>query len=200
MSEPKTLLAMAGADPTPGRLSASSLLLIDCQMEYVDGALPLTGVEAALDEVSRLLVRARAADTPVIHVAHAGAAGGPFDRAAPRGQFAAQAAPIDGETVIEKSLPNCFAGTDLEAALKATGRGELIVAGFMTHMCVSATVRRGLDLGFRTTVIASAAATRDLPCATGGDVVAAELLHKVSLAALADRFAVIAQSSADLSE
>ena len=55
MSEPKTLLAMAGADPTPNALGDATLVVINCQMEYVDGALPLAGVEAVLDEVARLL-------------------------------------------------------------------------------------------------------------------------------------------------
>ncbi|MBT3172251.1 MAG: cysteine hydrolase, partial [Rhodospirillaceae bacterium] len=47
MSEPKTLLQMAGADLTPNALSESALVLIDCQMEYVSGAVPLPGVADA---------------------------------------------------------------------------------------------------------------------------------------------------------
>ena len=37
MSQPKTLLEMAGADMTPNALSDSALVLIDYQMEYVTG-------------------------------------------------------------------------------------------------------------------------------------------------------------------
>jgi nicotinamidase-related amidase len=70
-------------------------------------------------------------------------------------------------------------------------RKDIVVGGFMTHMCVSATVRAALDLGWRSTVVASAAATRDLPAINGG-VVAAAQLHAIELAALADRFAVVA--------
>ena len=60
-------------------------------------------------------------------------------------------------------------------------------------MCLSATARAALDLGYRSTVVASAAATRDLPGFAGG-VVAAEILHDAELAALADRFAVVART------
>lgn len=188
---------MAGADLTPSSLSNATVLLIDCQMEYVSGGMPLPSVASALNEVEKLLARARATGCPIVHVAHKGAAGGMFDRDAERGQFAAQAGALDGEVIVEKGLPNAFANTNLQEVLSATGRKELIVAGFMTHMCVSSTVRAALDLGYRNTVIANAAATRDLPTVDGG-VISAEALHNASLAALSDRFAIIAASIDDL--
>lgn len=190
MDAPKTLLALAGADTTPNALAESVLVLIDCQREYVDGRLALPAIEPALAEAGRLLARARAAGAPVIHIVHRGAPGGLFDPEGPSGQIAPEVAPRAGEAVIGKRLPNAFAGTELDAALKAIGRTRLIVAGFMTHMCVSSTVRAALDLGYRSTVVASAAATRDLPLPDGGTI-AAQDLHAASLAALADRFAVV---------
>ena len=72
-----------------------------------------------------------------------------------------------GETVLVKSLPNAFAGTPLADLVRATGRREIVIAGFATHMCVSATARSALDHGFRTTVVAAATATRDLPHVCG---------------------------------
>ncbi len=197
MAEPKTLLSLSGADMTPGALSKSTIISIDCQYEYVDGMLPLPGVTEALAEVRRLLERARSAGAPIIHIAHKGAPGGAFDRTAANGQIVDAAAPIGEEKVIEKPLPNAFAKTNLADALKEIGRKELIVCGFMTHMCISSTVRAALDLGYRNTVVASAAGTRDLPKA-GGGVIDARSLHDASLAALADRFAIIAGTSDDL--
>ncbi len=197
MTNPKTLLSMAGADMTPSRLANSTILLIDCQMEYVSGAMPLPDVASALDEIEKLLARGRNAECPIVHVAHKGGAGGMFDREAERGQLAVQAASKQGESIIEKGLPNSFAHTNLQDILTEIGRKELIVAGFMTHMCVSSTVRAALDLGYRNTVVASAAATRDLPTYDGG-VISAHDLHIASLAALADRFAIIAPSVVDI--
>ncbi len=199
MPEPKTLLALSGADLTPSRLSAATLVLIDCQMEYVDGALALPGVGPALESAGRLLGRAREAGTPVVHIVHKGQPGGPFDLEAERGQIAPQVAAENGETVISKGLPNGFAGTDLHATLQALGRKELIFGGFMTHMCVSSSVRAALDLGYRTTLVAGAAATRDLPL-PGGGVIDAKSLHNASLAALADRFAIIVPEADALPE
>lgn len=197
MTEPKTLLALAGADPTPSPLSEAALVLIDCQMEYVNGALVLPGVAPALAEAARLLERAREAGAPVLHVVHVGRAGGPFDPDAERGRIAPEVAPREGERIVQKTLPNSFAATALHEELQKTGRKQLIFGGFMTHMCVSSSVRAALDLGYRSTVVARAAATRDLPV-PGGGVIDANSLHAASLAALADRFAVIAPDAAAL--
>jgi nicotinamidase-related amidase len=191
MPAPKTLLAMAGAPAAPPALKDAAIVVIDAQREYVDGKLPLPGVEAALAEIAALLARARAAGSPIVHVRHMGRAGGLFDPAGPGGAIAAPAAPKEGEPVVGKTLPNAFAGTDLAARLGALGRRELVVCGFMTHMCVSSTVRAALDLGYRCTVPAAATATRDLPDPVIGATVPAAALQRASLAALADRFAIV---------
>jgi len=48
-------------------------------------------------------------------------------------------APLPDEPVIEKELPNAFAGTDLQARLDAAGHRNIVLAGFTTQMCVSST-------------------------------------------------------------
>ncbi len=65
------------------------------------------------------------------------------------------------------------------------------MAGFQTHMCISATARSALDHGYRVTVVANACATRDLPDPLGGEPLSAAQLHRVSLAELHDRFATV---------
>ncbi len=192
----KTLLQLAGAPLHPAPLGAAALVVIDAQGEYREGPLALPGLVPALERLSVLLDAARRAGALVIHVAHKGRAGGLFDRAGPGGAILPEAAPLPGETVVEKGLPNAFAGTDLAGLLAATGRKELLLAGFMTHMCVSSTARAGLDLGFRVTVAADACATRALPGVAGGPELAADQVHAVALAELADRFAIVAPVSA----
>ncbi|MBX3514535.1 MAG: cysteine hydrolase [Xanthobacteraceae bacterium] len=196
MSTPKTLLQMAGASLEPGKFSESAVVIIDAQNEYLNGKLPLPGVEAALDNIAILLKAARAANAPIIHVQHKGRAGGLFDPGADAFKLAPQAANEPGEAIVEKPLPNSFAQTNLQDVLTKTGRKSLIVAGFMTHMCVSSTVRAALDLGYRTTVVADAAGTRDLPDPTGGPALSAAELHRAALAGLADRFAIVAMLEA----
>jgi nicotinamidase-related amidase len=195
---PKTLLEMAGAAPAPPRLAEAALVVIDAQHEYVDGALPLAGIGAALEEIARLIARARAEGAAIVHVRHRGRPGGAFDPTARRGEIVAAAAPQGSETVVEKALPNAFASTSLKSVLDATGRRDLVLAGFMTHMCVEATARGAVDLGFRAAVVAAATATRDLPDPLGGAPIAAAEVQRNALAALADRFATIVRSANDL--
>jgi nicotinamidase-related amidase len=197
----KTLLQMSGADLTPPKLADTAVVIIDAQREYVDGALPLPGVAAALDHIEGLLAAARKSGAPVVHVRHKGRAGGLFDFDKPAYRPAPQAAEIAGEPVVDKALPNGFAGTNLKEVLDATGKKRLVIAGFMTHMCISSTARAAIDLGFGTVVVADACATRDLPRppagASAGGVISAADLHDAELAALADRFAIVC-NTADL--
>ena len=190
MTEAKTLREMAGASPGPPPLEESSLVLIDCQREYTDGKLPLTGVNQALAEGARVLNAARAAGTPIVHVIHRGQPGGLFDPTGPGGEEVSEIAAAPDEKIVYKGLPNAFAGTELDEVLKGFGRKNMIAIGFMTHMCVSSTVRAGLDLGYGLAVVANACATRDLPDGHGG-IVSASTLHKAELAALSDRFASV---------
>lgn len=195
---PKTLLEMSGADLTPGPISTSTLILIDCQNEYVTGALPLDGIDHAMAAAADMLQRFRAQGAPVIHIQHQGKPGGAFDLDQDRGQIDARVAPVDGEDVILKALPNSFAGTNLQDRLVEIGRQNLTIVGFQTHMCVSATTRAALDLGFRNTLIADAITTRDLPGAAGAPDVPARVIHDATLAALADRFAIVTKSVSDV--
>lgn len=186
-----TLLSLTHAAHPPARLSESVVVIIDAQREYTDGRLPLAGVAAALHQTHRLLERARAAGVPIIHIQQISAPGrGVFEAGGPYIAFAPEATPLPSEPVITKSLPNAFAGTSLDATLKQLGRKHVIFSGYMTHMCISATARAALDLGYDNTVIADACATRALPEPAGGTISAATV-HRVALAELADRFSTV---------
>ncbi len=192
-----TMLQMAGASPTPATMANGVLVIIDAQREYTDGLLPLTGVGPAVDALAVLLDKARKAAAPIIHVRHKGSpAGKAFNPTLSGFEIVKQLTPRDGEAIIDKGLPNAFAGTELAKQLQASGRKNLIVGGFMTHMCVSATVRSATDHGFMSTVAADTVATRDLPDATGGATVAADAINRITLAALSDRFAWIVPTAA----
>ncbi|WP_197381896.1 cysteine hydrolase family protein [Mycolicibacterium mengxianglii] len=187
MSE--TLRNLAGLPAQPASLADSTLILIDCQNTYTTGTMELEGVQAALDEAAVLLDRARTAGVPVIHIQHTDGPGSLYDIEGESGAIVAQVAPRGDEPVVVKSYPNSFVETDLEQRLKALGSTNLVLAGFMTHMCVNSTARGAFNLGYAPTVVASATATRALPGVEG--TVPAAALQAASLAALSDLFAVV---------
>ena len=192
-----TLRALEGMPAAPARLADSALVLIDCQNTYTRGVMELDGVQAALDEVAMLLDRARTAGIPVIHIQHNGGAGSPYDIDAEIGAIVDRVAPREGEPVVVKSYPNSFVQTDLDERLKAVGASNLVLAGFMTHMCVNSTARGGFNLGYAPTVVAAATAARELP-GVDGDAVPAAAMQSASLAAMADLFAVVVPDVADI--
>lgn len=189
---PQTLFALSGRQPTPAPLEDAVLILIDYQNVYLSGPLALAGVDQALHAASTLLAAARKVGTRIIHVAHRGAAGGLFDREQPRGAIIDAMRPESGEVIIEKPRPNAFSGTELTACVGPAGT-RIIVAGFMTHNCVSSTVRAALDLGYSVTLAGDACATRDLPFEAG--VMPASELHRAVLAGLADMHACVVTAS-----
>lgn len=197
MSDLVTLRGLSGLSPEAASLRSSALVMVDLQNTYREGVMRLEGVEPALREAAALLARARDAGIPIFHIQHDAGPGSPYDVRAPIGQISDEVAPQGDEPVITKAYPSSFVGTDLQARLEAAGAKDVLLAGFMTHMCINSTARSAFNLGFRPTVVASATATRDLP-APDGSVVPAKQLQAASLAALADLFAVVAPRQADI--
>lgn len=190
-----TIREIAGLPGAPAKLSESALIMIDCQNTYREGIMKLVGVEAALQHATELLQRARNAGVPVFHIQHDAGVGSPYDLSAASGQIADMVAPADNEPVIVKNFPDSFSSTNLDEQLKATGRKDLILAGFMSHMCVSSTARGGFDRGYAVSVVENTTATRDLPDGKGNMIPANEV-QRASLRGLADLVAIIVDDAA----
>lgn len=171
------------------------LVIIDIQRDYFPGGRhPLVDPDTAADVAARVLARHRALGAPVIHVRHESAAGGGFlEEGTDGAEIDARVAPGTGETVIVKHAPNSFVGTDLHERLRDLGASELLVVGMMTSMCVDATVRAAIDLGFDVSVVADACAAPGL--AHGGVEVPGEAVHAAFLAALGGAGARVVESA-----
>ncbi|MCH2110962.1 MAG: cysteine hydrolase [Polyangiaceae bacterium] len=181
-------------------METTALILIDIQNDYFPGgALPLVQPEQAAEQAGLLLDEWRAKGQPVIHVRHHMAPGVelPFLRkGTPGAEIFARVAPQGAEPVITKHFPSAFTGTELEDILAQSGAKRLVIAGMMTHMCVSATSRAAMERGYHVTVPRDATATRDLE--DGGEVVPAVLVASAHLAALAGGVADVTTTAAVL--
>jgi nicotinamidase-related amidase len=195
MTENATLRQLVGMADQPAAMADSTLIMIDCQNTYTQGVLELDGVQPALDQAAELLDRARSARIPIAHIMHDAGEGSPYDVREEIGQIVDRVAPREGELVIVKTFPNAFTGTDLDQWLSAASGRDLILAGFMTHMCVSSTARGAFSLGYRPAVVAAATATRALP-GPRGELVSAAALQSASLAGISDLFGVVVPTAA----
>lgn len=193
----KTLRDIVGLGHQPAKLADSALIMIDCQNTYRSGVMQLSGVEEALVEAKALLERARAANIPIFHIQHDGGVGSPYDLTTDIGQISTEVAPKDGEYIVTKNFPNAFIQTELDERLKALNIENIVLAGFMTHMCVNSTAHGGFNLGYKPTVVASATATRALEAAEG-KVIPAEQVQAAAIASTRDLYAAIVDRIADL--
>ncbi|MBP2450857.1 nicotinamidase-related amidase [Mycolicibacterium lutetiense] len=147
-------------------------------------------MQAALEQTAQLLDRARSAGIPIIHIQHSDGPGSLYDIEGESGAIVASVAPREGEPVVVKQFPNSFVQTDLDDRLKGLGASNLVLAGFMTHMCVNSTARGAFNLGYAPTVVAAATATRTLAGPDSAPVPAA-VMQSASLAAMSDLFAIV---------
>ncbi|MFJ3879824.1 isochorismatase family protein [Streptomyces sp. NPDC090077] len=197
-----TLRELSGLEARPARLADSVLVMVDFQNTYRTGVMALEGAGAALAAGARLLERARAAGVPVVHVVNDGGVGTPYDIRAEIGAISAEVAPAEGEPVVVKQVPNAFHGTELEKVLTGLGFGAgsgkgLVLAGFMTHMCVTFTAEGAFYRGYRPAVVAEATATRAL-AAPDGSVLPAATLQAAALTTVADLFGLVVPGVDDL--
>lgn len=162
-----------------------ALVLIDIQNDYFpNGALTLDSAIDAATKAHRLLDIFRNKQLPIVHIQHEtikqemgfmlpGSYGQKIhDSVKPSGE----------EACFTKHYPNAFWQTKLEEYFKEKNIEHLILAGMMTHMCVSATARAAMERGFGTTIIQDACATRSLEF--DGAVIPGEAVHKTALAEL----------------
>ncbi|MEU3498912.1 isochorismatase family protein [Kitasatospora cineracea] len=196
-----TLRTVIGLDDALPKLADSIVVLIDYQNTYREGVMALDGAEQALAAGARLLAAARTAGAPVVHVVNDGGSGTPYDIRAEIGAISAPVAPAEGERVVVKTFPDAFHGTELATVLEELDgdgpRRDLVLAGFMTHMCVAFTAQGAFRGGWRPTVVAEACATRALP-GPDGTVVPAAQLHAAALATVGDLYGTVAARVADL--
>jgi nicotinamidase-related amidase len=174
-----------------------ALVIVDIQNDYFPGGQnPLEGPEQAAAHARELLDAFRASGEPVVHMQHV------WD--APDASFMVPGTdgveihesvqPAAGEAVLQKANPNSFLQTPLEEHLRGAGVERLVVCGMMTAMCVDATVRAAVDLGFETTLAHDACATMAL--GFDGRTIPAADVHAAFVAALAEGYAEVAPAGA----
>jgi len=176
-------------------MTNTALILIDIQNDYFAGGLiPLADMDRAAANAALLLGDARARHVPILHVRHiAKSDEAPFFRPGTAGsEIHNSVTPRPGEIVIEKARPNSFVGTALEAALRQAGVTQLTLCGAMCQMCIDATARAAVDLGFDVTVVEDACAAAQV--SFNGVTVPAAHVHASIMAPLAASYAKVVKT------
>jgi nicotinamidase-related amidase len=173
-----------------GYIMSLALVLIDIQNIYfTEGTYKLSNPEKAAENAAKLLHFFRKKKLPIIHIKHLFDSKGYQEPVDYLREFHQSVTPMQGETVIDKHYPSSFLGTTLEDVLKSYGINELVIAGMMSHMCIDTTVRAAQDYGYRVTLIEDACTTKSLTY--HDEVISADLVHNVFMAALQPNFAKV---------
>ena len=170
---------------------STALIIVDIQNDYFpNGKMELSNPEKASANAAKVLEWFRQNNKEnIFHVQHIAAdpALGFFLPDTDGVEIHETVQPMENESIIIKHFPNSFLQTDLESKLKQQGITKLVVIGMMTHMCIDATVRAAVDLGYETTLIEDACATRNV--AYEGKEVPAEQVHYAFVGALNGMYA-----------
>jgi nicotinamidase-related amidase len=162
----------------------TALLIIDIQKEYFPGGRrELVRPMEAAEKAYMLLQCFREHGGHHVHIQHVATAAGAtaFVSGDRRTDIHDAVAHFEGEPIVQKHYPNSFRETGLLDMLRGWGIERLVICGMMTHMCVEATARAAVDLGFQVIIAEDACATKDLEYE--GTVIPAEQVHKAFLAA-----------------
>ncbi len=175
-------------------MSSPALIVIDAQRAFDDPAWGQRNNRACERNITQALAGWRRNGAPVLHIRHASRGRDGLFIPGTRGfDFKAEALPRDGEAVFTKYVNSAFIGTELEDRLRERGIEAVAFAGLTTDHCCSTTARMSANLGFDTWVLADAMATFDRQ-APSGETIAAEVVHRVSLASLHNEFAEVLET------
>ncbi len=167
------------------KISPNSVLVtIDMQKGFDDPKWGRRNNPHAEEVTGKVLSQFREHGLKVIHVRHDSMSeSSPLKAGKPGFEFKDEINPGKDEPIVVKHVNSGFIGTDLEERLRKLGDPDVYYLGLVTDHCVSTTARMSGNLGFNSFIIEDACATFDTKD-QNGDLITAEIVHKVNLASL----------------
>ena len=145
----------------------TALLIVDVQTELVAGKNSVYQLNALLENLSALIAWSRKTGIPIIYIQDNDV----DEIGSPGWQIHPAIAPEEGDLVIRKPETDAFYGTTLQQELKARGIKHLIVSGCKSEVCVDATCRKAVNLGYTVTLVSDAHSTTDNAVLTAQQIV-----------------------------
>jgi len=149
----------------------TALLVIDVQVGIIDGFHAFRGREA-LEQINKLLSRARAANRSIVYIQHDGEKGHPLEVGSKGWRIHPAIKPQAEDLIIRKRASDSFFETTLERELEARGVKHLIITGCMTEYCVDTTARRAISMGYDVTLVSDAHTTIDNKLLNAAQIIA----------------------------
>jgi nicotinamidase-related amidase len=170
-----------------------ALILVDLQRSFVEGDTAVPGSARLMAAAAKQLAAARSARAVVAHVQNDGS---PETLDAPgTSGWELALPPTDAELVVRKTGDSAFLTPELHEVLQAHGVTEVSVCGLLSEMCVAATVRSALDLGYGVVLAHDSHATYAVPGFGDEPGVPAEMAARAAEWSLGDTVCIPATSA-----
>jgi nicotinamidase-related amidase len=142
----------------PGK---QALLVIDVQTGMFTLPIPLYQNQILLENIIRLIKKARDNNVPVIYVQYCGEKGSLFEEGTPGWKIHPEITPQENDIVILKKHADAFHKSNLEQILKDHSIDTLIICGLVTEGCFDTTIRRAYSLDFNVITVSDCHSTTD---------------------------------------
>ena len=163
----------------------SALLIIDAQQGFLDGEAAIPNARVIVDRIATLLAAARSAEVLIVYLQNDGVPGA-IDEPETAGWFIhPKVTPEPDEVVLRKTGDDGFEGTELETILARKHVTRIAVAGLLSEVCVSATVRAALKRGIGVVLVQDGHGTYNL------DDIPSSIVSRVAEHALGDEVELV---------
>ncbi|MBR7746895.1 cysteine hydrolase family protein [Undibacterium baiyunense] len=156
-------------------LTKSALLIVDAQVGVMSS---VWESQRVVNNIEKLVSKARSAGVPVIWVQHSDNDELKFGSA--NWKLLPNFVPTSEELIIHKKYNSSFAGTDLEKRLRALGASRLVLAGALTNWCIRSTAYAALERGYHLVLASDAHSTESLKLPDGKTVPAESIVAELN--------------------
>ena len=154
-----------------GKGMKKALLIIDVQNGMFQKENVVHKGEQLLLRIKSLITQARSTKTPIIYIQHQSPTGKPLEYKTHGWEIHSDIAPVKEDIIIQKTTPDAFFQTSLEAELKQLEIEHLIITGIQTEACVDTTCRRAFSNHYKVTLVSDAHSTWDTNLLTADQII-----------------------------
>jgi nicotinamidase-related amidase len=172
--------------------AVDALIVVDVQNAFVTGPDAVPEHVRLVAMVKVLLAQARSAGAPIIFLQNDGPQGAVDEPSQPG--WALYFSPRLHETVVRKERDDGFDGTNLDKILTALDVRNIVICGVLSEMCVAATAREAMRLGYGVLLPHDAHATYDVPAGPGSESVPAAMAARAAEWSLGDEIRICASA------
>ena len=138
------------------------MVVVDMQVGLRNGA-PKYDLPGVVGRIKRLTAMVRARAGRVVWIQHRGRTGDDFAPDKPGWSLLPELQRDPTDLVVQKTLNDPFAGTDLQAILEEIAPARVLIAGWATDFCVDAAVRSAVSHDHTVVVVSDGHTLSDRP-------------------------------------